>query len=244
LTHILQKEFVLCLEKMNTNLGARTSTRSYDHTYANRYFYKHDWKLYRRILRLNISPHACYCYHFVTPKLLHYFKIVKLVYLCKLGVHSNVRNNNSYEIKINHKVSYMLMHSCLCILFIVLTGFYPNAKRFKNHLKIELENQFGKRKENFHLFHSPSLTFGLLARFPPWPARSLALLAGPAQFGRATVVTPSLLPSATDRPGPAASVASFLSPLSHRSLSLGRGRNRPAPMLRVMGAPSPASRPL
>jgi hypothetical protein len=34
------------LEKMNTNLDARTNTHSYDHTYANRfYFYKHHWKL-------------------------------------------------------------------------------------------------------------------------------------------------------------------------------------------------------
>jgi hypothetical protein len=100
-----------------------------------------------------------------------------------------------YEIKINHKVSYMLMHSCRCILFIVVTGFYPNAKRFKNHLKMELENQFGKRKENFHLFHSPSLTFSLLARFTPL-ARSFSCTpcwAGPVRAGNRCRAFPSPL---------------------------------------------------
>jgi hypothetical protein len=37
----------------------------------------------------------------------------------------------------------------------MMTGFYLNTKRFKNHLKIELENQFGKRKGKFRFF-SPS----------------------------------------------------------------------------------------
>jgi hypothetical protein len=49
------------------------------------------------------------------------------------------------------------------------SGFDSNSKRFKNQLENEFGNCLEKEKQNF-TFHSPSLTFGLLARFrPPGP---------------------------------------------------------------------------
>jgi hypothetical protein len=57
-----------------------------------------------------------------------------------LFVHSNLGNNNFWEIKINHKVSNSLMHSCCHILFIVLIGFDPKFKRVSKTLK----SGFGK----------------------------------------------------------------------------------------------------
>ena len=70
----------------------------------------------------------------------------------------------------------MLMHSCWSIVFNMLSGFDLNSKGSKNHLEMELENLFGKRKGN--TFPSPSLfQFGLLAHspvgplaFPPFPS--------------------------------------------------------------------------
>jgi hypothetical protein len=60
----------------------------------------------------------------------------------------------------------MLMHSCQCILFIVVTGFYLFAKRFKNNFEIG----FGKinlEKEK-KSFVSPSLPhFRPVGLFPP-----------------------------------------------------------------------------
>jgi hypothetical protein len=111
---------------------------------------------------------------------------------------SKIGNNNFYETKINHKVSYMLMHSCRCILFIVMTGFIPILKGFKNHLKLSLKNQIGKRKTPFLPPLPPFGPSGLArpAVFSP-PARSPTSLSSPllifswaAHFGLGNRPTP------------------------------------------------------
>jgi hypothetical protein len=43
---------------------------------------------------------------------------------------------NFCENKINHKVSNLFMHSAAALHFIVMVGFGPSAKRFKNLLEM------------------------------------------------------------------------------------------------------------
>jgi hypothetical protein len=99
----------------------------------------------------------------------------------------------------------MLMHSCRCILFIVVTGFYLFAKRFKNHLKMFLEKSFQKKKKKIFILFTPSLTSGLLARFPL--ARSVSLSsprsswASPRRRPQPTLPRPALPPCAVDTLG-------------------------------------------
>jgi hypothetical protein len=70
-----------------------------------------------------------------------------MIYLCNYVCISHIGNNNFCEIKINHKVSDILMHSCYCTLFYVMSGFDLNAKSFKNHLKIYLKSGLEKEKK-------------------------------------------------------------------------------------------------
>jgi hypothetical protein len=97
----------------------------------------------------------------------------------------------------------MLMYSCRCILFIVVTGFYPNAKRFKNHLKMELENQIKKKRDpfSFSLFPAQlgfSFSLSRPARARPFPPL-FSSWAGPVWLSNRAAL--SLL-SAADGPGP------------------------------------------
>jgi hypothetical protein len=58
-----------------------------------------------------------------------------------LSAHSNVGNNNFFvKLKINHKVSNLLMHPCCGILFYVMSGFIQMPKGIENQLKMYLEN--------------------------------------------------------------------------------------------------------
>jgi hypothetical protein len=81
----------------------------------------------------------------------------------QLCVHSNVGNNNFYEIKTNHKDRYMLMHSCCCNSFILLSGFDPKLKMIQK----PFENEVRKSTWKKILFPSslPFFLFGLLAHF-------------------------------------------------------------------------------
>jgi len=123
----------------------------------------------------------------------------------------------------------MLMHSCWSIVFNMLSGFDLNSKGSKNHLEMELENLFGKRKGN--TFPSPSL----LQFCPAGPllprASLLALLpfpsVGPAQSGWQPLL-PCLLPS---RPLTAWPRPSEPSPTS--------ARPAPAPSHDATAAPTP-----
>jgi hypothetical protein len=83
----------------------------------------------------------------------------------------------------------MLMHSCRCILFVVVTGFYLFAKMFKNHFEIG----FGKsnlEKEEILSSLSPSNS----ACRPDQPSRfffphSPFLFPGPAHHRQVTTST-------------------------------------------------------
>jgi hypothetical protein len=56
------------------------------------------------------------------------------------------------------------MYPCCCILFTLLIGFYPKAKRFKNHLKIQLKSGLEKEKGKI-----PFLPLSLDSAYRPIP---------------------------------------------------------------------------
>ena len=97
------------------------------------------------------------------------FKYRKIIFFC--------------EIKINHKDIHMWMHSYWSIVFNMLSGFDLNSKGSKNHLEMELENLYGKRKGFLFPplpffnsacwpFLSPPAWLGLLAQLFPGPLAS------------------------------------------------------------------------
>jgi hypothetical protein len=119
----------------------------------------------------------------------------------------------------------MLMHSCRCILFIVVTGFYPNAKRFKNHLKMELENQFEKKRK--FSFVSLSLPhFRPVGPFSPLGPLVLphSLLGRPSSSGQPLPRLPFSPPRLTAR---AQLLASPPSSRHSRTARLSRSRSQP-----------------
>jgi hypothetical protein len=100
-----------------------------------------------------------------------------------LFVHSNLGNNNFWEIKINHKVSNSLMHSCCHNSFIVLNGFDPKLKMiqkpFENEVrKINLEN---KKEFPFPAPSHPSFSACWPISFPP--SSHFSPWAGPTRAG-------------------------------------------------------------
>jgi hypothetical protein len=58
--------------------------------------------------------------------------------------------NNFYESKMNYKVSYMLMHSCCCILFLNGVDLIQTQRDLKINWKMNLETVLEKEKQKFH----------------------------------------------------------------------------------------------
>jgi hypothetical protein len=84
----------------------------------------------------------------------------------QLCVHSNVGNNNFYEIKSKYKDRYMLMHSCCCTFILCCVVSTNSEQEFKS-----IQNAFGKsiwkkKRKSLSLPHL-FFTFGPLAQFSP-----------------------------------------------------------------------------
>jgi hypothetical protein len=92
----------------------------------------------------------------------------------------------------------MLMHTCCCISFIVMSSFDPKLKMIQNHLKMNLEKLYWKKKSKFFSLPLPSSLSACWPSFSPvGPLASLPLFsswAGPTEL--ATVAAPSFLSTA------------------------------------------------
>jgi hypothetical protein len=103
----------------------------------------------------------------------------------------------------------MLMHSCCCNSFIVLSGFDPKLKMIQKPFENKVRKLTWKKKNSLSQL-PPIFPFRPAGPFPfPLP---LIFFLGPAQPELATVAASYLLFSATDALGPHVSVASHLEP--------------------------------
>ena len=130
----------------------------------------------------------------------------------------------------------MLMHSCWSIVFNMLSGFDLNSKRSKNHLEMELENLFGKRKGNTFLplpssFWPPAQLSPLaqlplpLALLSPVPAQPRA-----TQQGAGLAPHAQLLPRLHPVPQPLTAWARLPAPSPTSRAPRQSNSNRPRPL--------------